>query len=89
MNLLAFIIAMLFGAVQMFLLSILLRSVTSGNTKEVIKVLLVKLVLYAVAVALLLLKFPESIINCACGYAAGLPLSAVVYFIYLSFFKKA
>ena len=89
MNLLAFIIAMLFGAVQMFLLSILLRSVTSGNTKEVIKALLVKLVLYAVAVALLLLKFPESIITCACGYAAGLPLSAVVYFIYLSFFKKS
>lgn len=88
MNLLAFIIAMLFGAVQMFLLSILLRSVTSGNTKEVIKALLVKLVLYA-AIALLLLKFPESIINCACGYAAGLPLSAVVYFIYLSFFKKS
>ena len=86
---LAFIIAMIFGAAQMFLLSILLRSVTSGNTKEVIKALVVKLVLYAAAIALLLLKFPESIINCACGYAAGLPISAVIYFIYLSFFKKS
>lgn len=89
MNLLAFIIAMLFGAVQMLFLSILLRSVTSGNTKGVIKALLVKLVLYAAAIALLLLKFPESIINCACGYAAGLPISAVIYFIYLSYFKKS
>lgn len=86
---LAFIIAMLFGTVQMFVLSILLRSVTSGNIKTVIKALLVKLALYGAAIAVLLLKFPESIINCACGYAAGLPLSAAAYFIYLSFFKKS
>lgn len=86
---LAFIMAMLFGAVQMFVLSILLRSVTSGNIKAVIKSLLVKLALYSAAISILLLKFPENIINCACGYAAGLPISAAVYFIYLNFFKKS
>lgn len=80
-----FVIALLFGLAQMFLLSKMLKGATSGNINTLALFLAVKFVTYTAAVLLLLLVFPKSLIPCACGYAAGLPLGATVYFICFSF----
>lgn len=80
-----FVIALLFGLAQMFLLSKMLKGATSGNIKALALYLAVKLVAYIAAVLLVLLVFPNSLIACACGYAAGLPLGATVYFVCFCF----
>lgn len=82
---LGFVIALLFGLAQMFLLSKMLKGATSGNIRVLAVYLAAKLVAYIAAVLLVLLVFPNSLIACACGYAAGLPIGAIVYFICFCF----
>ena len=44
--------------------------------------MLIKLLLYGAATALLVFVFPKSLYACLIGYAAGLPLAVVGWFIY-------
>ena len=44
--------------------------------------MLIKLLLYGAAAILLVFVFPKSLYACLIGYAAGLPLATVGWFIY-------
>ena len=83
-----FFLGLLFGIIQMIILSRLLSSATSGNVKELALTLIIKLVLYVVAIGLLILKFDKYIVYAACGYTAGLPIGAICYFVFITFFKR-
>ncbi|MBR7071778.1 MAG: hypothetical protein IKI29_06435 [Clostridia bacterium] len=85
----AFFLAFLFGVLQTFLLSRLVFAVTANNIKYIWLFLLLKFFCYGFAIAMLMVKYIEWIVYCACGFAAGMPLSAVIYFIYRSYKQSA
>ena len=84
----AFIIAMVFGIAQMLLLSRLLRCATSGRTFWMLLLLLIKGGIYLGSVALLILRYQGHLIPCICGFSAGLPLGAVLYFILITVWRR-
>ena len=59
-----------------------LSSFTSGNYTKAVALVLIKLFLYGAASALLEYVFPKLLYACLIGYAAGLPLAVVGWFIY-------
>lgn len=59
-----------------------LSSFTSGNYTKAVALVLIKLFLYGAASALLVFVFPKLLYACLIGYAAGLPLATVGWFIY-------
>ena len=59
-----------------------LSSFTSGNYTKAVALVLIKLFLYGVASTLLVFVFPKLLYACLIGYAAGLPLAVVGWFIY-------
>ena len=59
-----------------------LSSFTSGNYTKAVALVLIKLFLYGAATALLVFVFPKLLSACLIGYAAGLPLAVVGWFIY-------
>ena len=85
----AFFLAFLFGILQIFLLNRLLTAVTTGNTSKIWLFLLLKFSAYGIAIALLMLRYFESFIYCFCGFAAGMPLGAVVWFVFTNFVKPS
>ena len=83
----AFILAFAFGALQVFLLDKLLKSVTSGNNKKVLLFFLIKFLTYGIAIAFVMFKCMFYITQCLCGFVAGMPLFGAFVFIYRSFLK--
>ena len=59
-----------------------LSSFTSGNYTKAVTLVLIKLFLYGAASALLVFVFPKLLYACLIGYATGLPLAVVGWFIY-------
>ena len=59
-----------------------LSSFTSGNYTKAVTLVLIKLFLYGTASTLLVFVFPKLLYACLIGYAAGLPLAVVGWFIY-------
>ena len=49
---------------------------------KAVTLVLIKLLLYGAAAVLLVFVFPKSLYACLIGYAAGLPLATVGWFIY-------
>ena len=74
-------IAFIFGIAEALMLKSALSSFTSGNYTKAVALVLIKLLLYG-ATALLVFVFPKSLYACLIGYAAGLPLAVVGWFIY-------
>ena len=83
-----FLVSMLFGGLQTFLLRRLMLAVTAGERKQTLKLVLIKFLCYGAAIALLVMKLLKYVMYCLCGFAAGMPISAFVMFIYLAFFKN-
>ena len=75
-------IAFVFGIAEALMLKSALSSFTSGNYTKAVVLVLVKLLLYGVASVLLVFVFPKLLYACLIGYAAGLPLAVVGWFIY-------
>lgn len=75
-------IAFIFGIAEALMLKSALSSFTSGNYTKAVALVLIKLFLYGVASALLVFVFPKLLYACLIGYAAGLPLAVVGWFIY-------
>lgn len=75
------VIAFAFGILQVFLLKGTIFSFTSGNYQKAALFLIVKFISYGGAAILLVFLFSEYIINCAVGYAIGLPAAVTVWFI--------
>lgn len=82
------LIAFVFGIAEALLLKTALFSFTSGNYNKAVGIVLVKLLLYGAGTALLVFVFPEKLYACLIGYAAGLPLAAVCWFIYYTLHTK-
>ena len=75
-------IAFIFGIAEALMLKSALSSFTSGNYTKAVTLVLIKLLLYGAATALLVFVFPKLLYACLTGYAAGLPLATVGWFIY-------
>lgn len=75
------LISFFFGGLQAFLLRKTLFSLTAGSWPKALLFLLIKLVLYAIALTLLVLLFVRYAVPCAVGYALGLPLMVSVLFV--------
>ncbi len=75
-------IAFVFGIAEALMLKSALSSFTSGNYTKAVALVLIKLFLYGAASALLVFVFPKLLYACLIGYAAGLPLAVVGWFIY-------
>ena len=84
----ALIISFLFAVLQTFLLKNLMSAITSGNKRTSFGLFFLKFVLYGVAIALFMFKYMQFAVFCLCGFAAGMPLTAITLFIYYSFIKK-
>lgn len=74
-------IAFVFGILQAFLLKATLFSFTAGNYQKAALCLIVKLIAYGAAALMLVFLFPDYVISCVIGYAAGLPAAVTVWFI--------
>jgi len=83
-----FIFAFLFALLQMYLLKNLTESLTAGNRKKSIRFFLAKFAVYAVGIYLVVFVFVEHIFQIFCGFIAGLPIVALLYFLYTQFYKK-
>ena len=75
-------IAFVFGIAEALMLKSALSSFTSGNYTKAVTLVLIKLLLYGAVTALLVFVFPKLLYACLIGYAAGLPLAVVGWFIY-------
>ena len=75
-------IAFIFGIAEALMLKSALSSFTSGNYTKAVTLVLIKLFLYGAAAVLLVFVFPKLLYACLIGYAAGLPLAVVGWFIY-------
>ncbi len=82
-----FIIALLFGVLQAFLLKGLLFAITEGNSKKTVGLFLLKFACYGIAAALLMTLFFRDITYCLCGFAVGMPITAIALFVYYAFLK--
>lgn len=77
---LAFFIAAAFGVFEMYLLFKLTTAIVHGNGKAMALMLLLKLITYAAAIGLFVFFFLDHMLWCFCGFAVGMPLSAIIMF---------
>lgn len=84
---LAFFISVLFGICEVLLLSAMMESITKGYRSKAIKIFIIKFLTYGVAIALLMFKFFKYYTYCLCGFAAGMPITAILIFVYKAFLK--
>ncbi|MCQ2454946.1 MAG: hypothetical protein MJ090_02220 [Clostridia bacterium] len=85
---LALIVSFLFAVLQTFLLKKLMAAITAQDKKTSIRLFFIKFILYGVVIALFMFKFMKYATYCLCGFAAGMPLTAISLFIYYSFIKR-
>lgn len=85
---LAFIISALFAAGEVFLLRALLGAMSQGNKRRAKGLFFVGFLGYGIAIALLMFPYIHLFTYCLCGFLTGLPLTAIVLFIYKIFFAK-
>lgn len=77
---LGLLIGVLCGLVELFLLYLVLRSASSGNTASVLLLILLKLVIFALAFAPLVMFFRDDLIWCGVGTATVLSGGSVFIF---------
>lgn len=70
-----------YGILEVFLLNLLLKNVLKGNMTNSVIFLFVKLISYAVALALIYFFFMESVKFLGIGYATGIVASLPVIFL--------
>ncbi len=84
---LAFILSILFAAIETYLLFLLVPAISSG--KKGFSALLISLITISLllVIGLFVFKFLKYFIWCICGFVLGVPLSAVIIYIfkYLNF----
>ena len=85
---LAFIIALLFGAGQVYLTSKLIDAFNKRNSKKILLFFFAKFLSYAIGIGVVVLKFVWHISLIFCGFAVGVPITAIVLFVYKTIYKK-
>ncbi len=86
-----FLLAALFGGCQAFLTKKLIQAVKGYDQKRMLLFFAVKFFTYAVGIFIVMSKFLWNIGLFFCGYAVGLPITAMAMYIYHIFedeFKK-
>lgn len=84
----AFIIALLFAAGQIFLTEKLIHYVNIRDKGNTFKFFAIKFLLYGVAVGLTVLKFVWHLGMLICGFVVGASVSAILLFVYRTIYKK-
>lgn len=85
---LAFIIAFLFGAAQVWLTKQLIFAFNDKNAKKTFMLLGAKFAGYVFAVGITVLCFVWYISAIICGFAVGVPIAAIALFVYNAVYKK-
>lgn len=84
----AFIIALFFGAGQIFLTEQLIKHFNTRDNKKILLFFGGKFILYAIAIGIVVLKFVWHIGMFLCGIAVSVPLTAIALFVYKTIYKK-
>ena len=85
---LAFIIALLFGAGQVYLTSKLIDAFNRINSKKILLFFFAKFLSYAIGIGVVVLKFVWHIGLAFCGFAVGVPITAIALFVYKTIYKN-
>ncbi len=85
---LAFIVALLFGAGQVYLTAQLIDAFNKRNSKKILLFFGAKLLAYAIGIGVVVLKFVWHISLVLCGFIAGVPVMALGLFTYKTIYKK-
>lgn len=85
---LVFIIAMLLGVGQVLITEQLNYAFNQRNSKKILIFLLSKFLLYAIGIGLLIIKFVWHLGLAFCGFAVGVPITAIALFVYKTIYKK-
>ncbi len=84
----AFIIALLFGVGQVLLTEQLVKAVNCRDSKKILIFFGAKFLAYAIGIGLVVLKFVWHISLILCGFAVGVPITAIALFVYKTIYKK-
>ncbi len=85
---LAFLIALLFGCGQVFLTEQLIYAFNKREGKKILLFFGAKFLTYAIGIGLVVLKFVWHIGLVLCGFAVGVPITAIGLFVYKTIYKK-
>lgn len=85
---LAFIIAAAFGVGQVFLTEQLIYAFNKRDSKKILLFFGAKFLAYGIGIGLVVLKFVWHISLLLCGFAVGVPITAIGLFIYKTIYKK-
>ena len=83
-----FMLAMFFGVGQACLTERLVKAFNIRNTKYIGLFIAAKFILYAIGIALVVFKHVWQIGAAFCGFVVGVPIAAIVIFLYKIFLKK-
>ncbi len=85
---LAFIIALIFAVGQVLLTEQLIYAFNKRNSKKILLFFSAKFLLYGVGIGVVVLKFVWHISLILCGFATGVPITAIGLFVYKTIYKK-
>lgn len=85
---LAFILALIFGSCQVLLTEQLIYAVNKRDGKRVLRFLGAKFLSYGIGIAVVVLNFVWHISLLLCGFAVGVPITAIGLFVYKTIYKK-
>ena len=85
---LAFIIAAAFGVGQVFLTEQLIYAFNKRDSKKILLFFTAKFLAYGIGIGVVVLKFVWHLSMALCGFAVGVPIAAIVLFIYKTIYKK-
>lgn len=85
---LAFIIALLFGGCQVLLTEQLIYAFNKRDSKKILLFFAAKFLAYGIGIGVVVLKFVWHLSMALCGFAVGVPITAIALFVYKMFYKK-
>ncbi len=83
-----FILALIFGAGQVCLTEQLIKAFATRSSKKILLFFGSKFVLYALGIALVIFKYVWNIGMAISGFAVGVPITAIVLFVYKTIYKR-
>ena len=84
----AFILALLFGIGQVFLTEQLIYAFNKRESKKILLFFGAKFLAYAIGIGLVVLEFVWHIGLAFCGFAVGVPITAIALFVYKTIYKN-
>lgn len=85
---LAFIIAAAFGVGQVLLTEQLIYAFNKRDGKKILLFFAAKFLAYGVGIGIMVLKFVWHLSMALCGFAVGVPIAAIILFVYKTIYRK-